>query len=81
LPHQWEFVRLPAEMTKLTLSQLSSLLFRACDDLRGNIVVHELCHVHHLNHTEAFWGEVDKVMPRYRERREWLKKNGAAMDL
>lgn len=22
-------------MTKLTLSQLSSLLFRACDDLRG----------------------------------------------
>src|SRR5215212_8887512 len=24
-------------MTKLTLSQLSSLLFRACDDLRGNM--------------------------------------------
>lgn len=45
------------------------------------IVVHELCHFHHLNHTEVFWGEVDKVMPSYRERREWLKKNGAAMDL
>src|SRR5271163_3728612 len=24
-------------MTKLTLSQLSDLLFRACDDLRGNM--------------------------------------------
>jgi type I restriction enzyme M protein len=24
-------------MTKLTLSQLSNLLFRACDDLRGNM--------------------------------------------
>ena len=24
-------------MSKLTLSQLSSLLFRACDDLRGNM--------------------------------------------
>lgn len=24
-------------MTKLTLSQLASLLFRACDDLRGNM--------------------------------------------
>ena len=24
-------------MTRLTLSQLSSLLFRACDDLRGNM--------------------------------------------
>ena len=45
------------------------------------IVLHELCHFHYLNHTEAFWNEVDKVMPNYRERREWLKKNGAAMDL
>ena len=24
------------------------------------IVVHELCHFHHL---DAFWNEVDKVMP------------------
>lgn len=45
------------------------------------IVVHELCHVHHLNHTEAFWNELDKILPNYRERREWLKKNGASMDL
>lgn len=45
------------------------------------IVVHELCHFHHLNHTEAFWNEVDKVLPSYRERKDWLKKNGAAMDL
>jgi predicted metal-dependent hydrolase len=45
------------------------------------IVVHELCHFHHLNHTEAFWNEVDKVLPNHRERKEWLKKNGAAMDL
>ncbi len=45
------------------------------------IVAHELCHFHHLNHTEAFWNEVDKVMPAYWERKEWLKKNGAAMDL
>lgn len=45
------------------------------------IVVHELCHFHHLDHTKAFWNEVDKVMPNYRERKEWLKRNGAAMDL
>jgi len=45
------------------------------------IVVHELYHFHHLNHTEAFWNEVDKVMPAYRERKEWLKQNGAAIDL
>lgn len=45
------------------------------------IVVHELCHFHHLDHSEAFWNEVDKVMPDYLERKEWLRKNGAAMDL
>ena len=26
------------------------------------IVVHELCHFHHRDHTDAFWNEVDKVM-------------------
>ena len=45
------------------------------------IIVHELCHLHHLDHTHAFWNEVDKLMPAYRERKEWLKKNGASMDV
>jgi len=44
-------------------------------------VVHELCHLHHRNHTAAFWNEVDKVMPEYRERKEWLRKNGAGLDV
>jgi len=45
------------------------------------IVVHELCHFHYLDHTAAFWNEVDKVMPAYRERKEWLKVNGAGLDV
>lgn len=45
------------------------------------IVVHELCHFHHLDHTDAFWNEVDKVMPTYRERKEWLRTYGAGLDL
>jgi len=45
------------------------------------IVVHELSHMHHRNHSNAFWNEVDKVMPDYRERKAWLKKNGANFDL
>ncbi|PCH62804.1 MAG: metal-dependent hydrolase [Gammaproteobacteria bacterium] len=45
------------------------------------IVVHELCHMHHRNHTDAFWNEVDKVMPDYGERKNWLKNNGANIDL
>lgn len=45
------------------------------------IVVHELCHIHHRNHSNAFWNEVDKVMPDYAERKAWLRKNGAALDI
>ncbi len=45
------------------------------------IVVHELCHFHHLDHTDAYWNEVDKVMPTYRERKEWLRKHGAGLDV
>lgn len=45
------------------------------------IVAHELCHLHHRDHTERFWNEVDKVLPDYRERKEWLRRRGAEMDL
>lgn len=45
------------------------------------LIVHELCHLHHLDHTEAFWNEVDKIIPDYQCRKEWLRKNGAAMDI
>jgi predicted metal-dependent hydrolase len=45
------------------------------------IAVHELAHLRYPNHTAAFWNEVDKVLPDYRERKEWLRANGAGMDL
>jgi len=45
------------------------------------IVVHELCHFHHLDHTDAFWNEVDKVLPNFGERKGWLRKHGAGLDV
>lgn len=45
------------------------------------IVVHELAHLQYLNHTKAFWNQVDKVLPDYRERKQWLKVHGAGMDI
>ena len=43
------------------------------------IVVHELAHLRYSKHTEAFWNEIDKVMPDYKERMGWLRLNGASM--
>ena len=45
------------------------------------IVAHELCHLHHRDHTQEFWNEVDKVMPDYQERKAWLRENGASLDV
>lgn len=52
----------------------------AVDDI-DYIVVHELAHLIHSNHSAAFWNEVDKVMPDFQERKIWLRDNGAGMDL
>ena len=40
------------------------------------VIVHELCHIKEMNHSKKFWTEVEKVIPEYKARREWLKKNG-----
>ena len=45
------------------------------------IIVHELAHLRHANHTRAFWNLVDKLLPDYQDRKEWLRVNGAWMDL
>lgn len=45
------------------------------------LVVHELCHFHHRDHTDAFWNEVDKILPDFSERKEWLRKFGASLTL
>lgn len=50
-------------------------------DVLNYIVVHELTHLIHPNHTTAFWNELDKVMPNYEKQIQWLKINGAGMDL
>ena len=50
-------------------------------DVLHYIVVHELAHIIYPNHTQAFWNEVDKVLPKYENQVNWLKLNGAGMDL
>jgi hypothetical protein len=40
------------------------------------ILVHELVHIKEKNHSRNFWAALEKILPDYRERRVWLKKNG-----
>lgn len=49
------------------------LLMRTPETILDYVVVHELCHLKEMNHSERFWAEVEKVLPDYKERRKWLK--------
>jgi len=40
------------------------------------LVVHELCHMVHLDHSPEYWELVGSVLPDHRERRKWLKQHG-----
>lgn len=37
------------------------------------IVVHELCHLHHFDHSKAFWQMVETYLPDYKARAALLK--------
>ncbi|MFP3121605.1 M48 family metallopeptidase [Ectobacillus funiculus] len=36
------------------------------------VVVHEMCHMVHLNHDRSFWRLVGKMIPDYKEMENWL---------
>lgn len=52
------------------------LLMLMPDYVIDYIVVHELCHLREMNHSEKFWTEVEKIMPDYQRAELWLKQNG-----
>ncbi len=41
--------------------------------LRDYVILHELAHLNHMDHSEAFWEEVASHDPRYKEHRRKLK--------
>ena len=53
------------------------LLMLAPPEVLDYVVVHELCHRKQMNHSKAFWTEVEKVFPDYKESINWLKEGGS----
>jgi predicted metal-dependent hydrolase len=37
------------------------------------IILHELAHLRHLNHSASFWQEVERLCPDYGNAERWLK--------
>jgi len=45
------------------------------------VVIHELCHILHHDHSPKFWKTVERYFPDYAECKEWLKLNGKALKI
>lgn len=45
-------------------------------EIIDSVVVHELCHRKHMNHSPQFYAEIEKVFPEYKRYHTWLNDNG-----
>lgn len=45
------------------------------------VIVHELCHLNHMNHDRSFWRLVGSVLPDYKKKEEFLARYGQYMTL
>lgn len=55
------------------------LLILAAPEVLEYVVVHELCHIRHRNHSARFWALVAAHLPEYQQQRRWLRENGAML--
>jgi hypothetical protein len=52
----------------------------ASESVIDYVIVHELCHMIHMNHSKEFWDTVKAIIPDFKTKREWLKTEGGFID-
>ena len=45
------------------------------------VVVHELVHLVHRNHSKRFWAKVKSILPDFRQREDWMDEHGHLLHL
>ncbi len=50
-------------------------------EVRTYLIMHELIHQIHMNHSDRFWKQVAKVCPKYRKSDQWLKEHSFYLGL
>ena len=55
---------------------LNYLLIMAPMKVIDYVILHELVHTIHKNHSAKFWQKIETIMPNYKDARYWLNENG-----
>ena len=50
-------------------------------DIIDYVLVHELCHLKHMNHSKEYWALVGTIFPDYKEKRNYLKENSLKLNI
>lgn len=45
------------------------------------LIVHEMCHMAHKNHSKDYWKAVQAIIPDYEEKKQWLRVNGNLLNI
>ena len=56
---------------------INGLLILTPPEVMEYVVVHELCHIRHKNHSADFWRLVADHLPDYQLQKDWLKQHGS----
>jgi len=59
---------------------LNYRLWGAPEFVRDYILIHELCHLQHMNHSAHFWKLVETHCPEYQDAESWLNEQGRILD-
>lgn len=52
------------------------LLMLAPEGVLDYVIVHELCHRRHMDHSKRFWADVERACPEYKTHKKWLRDKG-----
>jgi predicted metal-dependent hydrolase len=61
--------------------RLNWRLILASVRIQDYVIVHELAHAQHGQHSPGFWNTVGTLIPDYEDRREWLRLNGNTLTI
>lgn len=55
--------------------QFNWLIMHAPEAVINYLIIHEICHLIHFNHSKKFWAIVESLDPKYLQSERWLKQN------